>query len=203
MDRCLAVCAANVKLCALNIYRERETKKERGEDRQCKSLSAFLFPIPTFLRHYVFLLSTTRKRRTEELLRAARVKHGLVQLSARGVVCSALVCIVSTRPTSLCKPTTRRLLSLCFFFLPSCSYHNVVASADKKADGGTAEASTLSAWVDEGRGKANRSAEEDNLAIGRPIEVESKDERFPLPVNRGPWTERAISTGRPPGVGYR
>lgn len=118
MDRCLAVCAANVKLCALNIYRERETKKERGEDRQCKSLSAFLFPIPTFLRHYVFLLSTTRKRRTEELLRAVRGKHGLVQLSARGVVCSALVCIVSTRPTSLCKPTTRRLLSLWFFFFP-------------------------------------------------------------------------------------
>lgn len=36
--------------------RERERKGEKAAGRS-RSLSAFLVPVPTFLRHYVFLLS--------------------------------------------------------------------------------------------------------------------------------------------------
>lgn len=58
-------------------------------------------------------------------------KYGLVQLSDCDAVCSpcyflcllhsvvarTLVCIISTRPTSLCIPTTRCLLCYCFFHI--------------------------------------------------------------------------------------
>lgn len=43
------------------------------------------------------------------------------------------------------------------------------------------------------KGKANHSAKEDNLAIGRSIEGESKDERFPLLVDQRPEKERLNS----------
>lgn len=48
------------------------------------------------------------------------------------------------------------------------------------------------------KGEANRSATRDNLAIGRSIEGESQDERFPRLVDQQLEKERLDS-----GVGYR
>lgn len=129
-----------------------ERDRLKRTERQTKSLTAIVTH-PNFSTSLCFLsCCLPNDVRTEERLSAMQGKHGRVQLSAHTVVCSPLVCIVSTRPTSLCKPTTRRLLCPNPPPAPTLLYH-VVTSTDKKACGGTVEAA-LSAWVDKGEGES-------------------------------------------------